>query len=489
MTSTIERLTTPRETAAGQHCMAPGDTDGAEPMPGRVLVLTAEVDTPPKRDNRQFWLLVAFLGLLSVVFLGWMVVRPGGDRASNVLDNLAQLLAGLFAMTMCAVAARRHGQRWTGWGLLTASLFATECGNGIWCYYDIVRRQLDSVSLAGDISTALAVPLAVAALLTFPRTTGNKSSRVRGLLDSVLIGAAVFFISWTLVLSPAYEHVSGGVVAEIFNLAYPSADIVIASLVIILVTRAGSRYRVSLGLVSAGLLSFAVADSSFSYLMTVNRYGFGSVTDTGWVLGYFLIALGSLWACNHPLLPGGGSGRPTVWTLMGPNLPLVGVAFAAGWHVYTHHSLDRVSQITFVAVILTMAARQFLVLLDHLALSRELEVKVEQRTADLHHQAFHDGLTGLANRAMFNEYLDDAIKGRAGSCSGLAVLLIDLNNFKRVNDLQGHPMGDELLRLVAKRLQGSLRGVDAIARVGGDEFAVLLQGFGLQLEPDPVAGG
>ena len=205
------------------------------------------------------------------------------------------------------------------------------------------------------------------------------------------------------------------------------------------------------------------------------------------MLGYFLIALGALWAWNHPVVPAGTTTRPTVLTLMGPNLPLVGVAIAAAWQVYAHHSLDGTSQIIFVVVVLTMSARQFLVLLDHLALSRQLETKVEQRTSELNHQAFHDGLTGLANRALFNRFLDSAVQGQEGSCMGLTVLLIDLHNFKRVNDLHGHPVGDELLRLVAARLQTILRGVDTVARIAGGEFAVLVQGPALQLEIEQVA--
>jgi diguanylate cyclase (GGDEF)-like protein len=464
----------------------PGDRTGTEQLPNPAAALTKEAEVADRRDNRRFWLFAAAFGLLSMLFLVWMIVL-GARRMTNVLDNAVQLLAGLVATAMCASAARRCRQRWTGWALLTASLFVTVCGNGVWCYYDILRGDLVSASLAGDVCMALALPLAVAAMLTFPGALGTGASLLRSLLDSVLIGTGMFFIGWTLVLGPMHQHQSGGVIVEIFNLAYPSSDIAIASLVIILATRAGSRQRVRLGLVSAGLMSCAVADTSFSYLMAAHRYGIGNATDTGWVLGYFLIALGALWAWNHPVVPAGITTRPTVLTLMGPNLPLVGVAIAAAWQVYAHHSLDGTSQIIFVVVVLTMSARQFLVLLDHLALSRQLETKVEQRTSELNHQAFHDGLTGLANRALFNRFLDSAVQGQEGSCMGLTVLLIDLHNFKRVNDLHGHPVGDELLRLVAARLQTILRGVDTVARIAGGEFAVLVQGPALQLEIEQVA--
>ena len=93
--------------------------------------------------------------------------------------------------------------------------------------------------------------------------------------------------------------------------------------------------------------------------------------------------------------------------------------------------------------------------------------------AQLVHQAFHDGLTGLANRTLFTERVEHAL---ARSAQGdLAVLFIDLDDFKHVNDSLGHAAGDQLLVAAARRLQGCLRPTDVAARLGGDEFAVLLE--------------
>jgi diguanylate cyclase (GGDEF)-like protein len=88
--------------------------------------------------------------------------------------------------------------------------------------------------------------------------------------------------------------------------------------------------------------------------------------------------------------------------------------------------------------------------------------------------ARYDSLTGLPNRSMLIEQLESGLRQARNSRLGLAVLFIDLDRFKYVNDTLGHDAGDELLKVMAKRLSGLLRNVDTVARLGGDEFVILI---------------
>jgi diguanylate cyclase (GGDEF)-like protein len=197
-------------------------------------------------------------------------------------------------------------------------------------------------------------------------------------------------------------------------------------------------------------------------------------------------------AARRPSFRGGSSGDPTEDAVLVPpptrllrsRLPrssssiMIGSVALLG--LYLLWKLTRFggkADASVIAEIFFVVAGVFIVcstIWGRRALQRERE-RTEYLQAELGHQAFHDGLTGLSNRTLFSERLEHALSRRRGPFMVHAVLVIDLNGFKSINDLLGREGGDEILRVVADRLRGAVRRGDTVARFGADEFAILFE--------------
>jgi len=134
-------------------------------------------------------------------------------------------------------------------------------------------------------------------------------------------------------------------------------------------------------------------------------------------------------------------------------------------------AIRKISHDSDVELPVTGGSREVRVLIDAYEAMRQ---RIHERQQALEHQALHDALTGLPNRVLMNDRLEQALIGSRRAKSSTGFLLLDLDRFKEVNDTLGHHVGDHLLQQVAMRLQGVVRESDTVARLGGDEFAVVM---------------
>ncbi len=152
-----------------------------------------------------------------------------------------------------------------------------------------------------------------------------------------------------------------------------------------------------------------------------------------------------------------------------------GFAVGLGANIATTQGLGPFSEANRFADIVTLQIFLAIALITSFvvaAMASELADHDEVRQL-LTYQATHDSLTGLPNRVLFGEWLKTALEGRGHSGPGIGVLLIDLDDFKKINDRHGHPIGDVALKAVAERLRRSVRPGDVLATLGGDEFVVM----------------
>jgi len=165
-----------------------------------------------------------------------------------------------------------------------------------------------------------------------------------------------------------------------------------------------------------------------------------------------------------------------------------------GWHVRTFGAMiargvlgDPYSLVPLVGGILLSLLLGALLYLLGTSRSRAV-LQLHERTGQLRHQALHDSLTGLPNRALILDRIDQMLARARRTHVSVAALFLDLDNFKDINDSLGHSAGDQLLAAVGVRLSGALREDDTVGRLGGDEFVVLLEGPSLAAGSEAVAG-
>jgi diguanylate cyclase (GGDEF)-like protein/PAS domain S-box-containing protein len=527
-----------------------------------------------------------------------------GTTAAQHSSNIGLVLAAVAAGWASLRRARRHERAIRRfWCLLGAAALSWSAGQTVWTWYEsVLGQQVPFPSLA-DWGYLGLPPLAAAALLSLPLAAPTLAGQVRTILDGLMVAGSLLLCSWIIVLGPVLRAGGDNLVHQAISLAYPAGDVVVITIVVYTWLRARQQAQhlpASLPLVGIGLLAFAVADSGFVYLTTMGLYSSGSLIDVGWFLGFVLMMFAALSPSrpDEPAAEPGTAARP-----LGNLLPYAAVSVALLTSVIdivrTGQTDIFVSWIRTLIMVL-LVCRQILTLMENHSLTRDLEHRVAERTAELRtsqqrfaalvqhssdvvtvvdrdgivsyqsessqrvlgyrpaelldrslcelmdpdraaeftqalqyaaseplrmhtvhstwrhavgdecrvevtitnlldnpdvrglvlntrdvtdrtvleeqlvQQAFTDSLTGLPNRALFRDRLQHALSRRGTTNRAVAVLFLDLDGFKAVNDALGHSTGDELLVQVSERLLAAVRPSDTVARLGGDEFAVLV---------------
>jgi diguanylate cyclase (GGDEF)-like protein len=436
-------------------------------------MLVSSGDSVEGTDMRRGQLLRALL-LAGLVAVAAYFIVPG-----EVAPAVIYILVGAGS---AAAILRGAGPRSTStsraWWLVAAGVALFTLGDIAW-YVDSFADGIDpgAASLA-DIPYLLGYPFLTAGVLLLVRDRTSGRGR-DGLLDGIIIALGASVAVWQLLIHPAVADSTLSTTARLIVGAYPVMDVLVLTAVARLVfteSRGLAAYRylvLGLGLQLA---------SDVIYAVLARREVYWEPMDAGWLFGYLALAAAAL----HPSMRRLSEPVAKPHARLGPLLTLVLVAaMCAAPIALAVDPGDSTNRIVLVALFAVMSLTVMLRIRSLVADKDRDLVELERAQHELSHLALHDALTGLPNRSLFLDRLEHALVRRDSGM--VAVLFLDLDRFKVVNDSAGHHLGDEVLVAVARRLREALRPEDVVARFGGDEFTVLCEGIADRREAEAMA--
>ncbi|MEA2168355.1 MAG: diguanylate cyclase [Solirubrobacteraceae bacterium] len=402
-------------------------------------------------------LLVANL-TVAVLGLRWELF-PG--RLSGTCFTCGLMIVPVLA---CFGRALLGGPRRAGAAWLGVAMVAYGIGNLIYVGWTQFDPNPPVPSLA-DVAYLAFYPAAGAAVFCLLSRDGGSASAGRLWLDGAL-GAAGAATVLAMVLSPALVS-SGKAGAVVVGAGFAVGDLLLIGMVFGALAVRGVRGDSMWQWLGVGLTTFCVADVAYALQVAAGTFVVGTLWSGLWMAGLTVAAF-AIWCPERP--------QPRETGRSAAMLAIPTLATIAAVVALVVSSFEQLPTIVIALATVTLG----------LAVTRTLVAfRQVRRLSDAHRQAVTDELTGLGNRRALFEVGERRLATK--QLDRVALVLLDLDDFKTVNDTLGHHAGDELLRETGRRLALNIRHGDVLVRLGGDEFALLLR-LGPHQEPLRLAG-
>lgn len=397
---------------------------------------------------------------VAVVLVLSRALPPPLLRLVADLTGLINSVAATAAFARTARACRGAERCWRVF--MSVGMAGWAVGQVVWTWH----RSVDNTVMTFpnlENTLYLAAPVGVFAALVVIARADRATARdydtaapTRVLvLDGLVIVTSMVGLAWDVLSAGQPGRVGFG--KTLLTVSYTIGDLVLIVLVILMAVTLHSMWRPRLSWLMAGLVAIGVSDVIYAYAITTGR-GIPGGGDLGYMTGPLLL----LPAAFAPARRRSTRRRSAPPVLLGlPHVPLAALCAV----VVLDAGAGRVQAVEIYVLTAVVA----LVVTRHLVTMQQLY----RAHRWLSHHALHDPLTGAANRALLTDVLDDTATG-AQHARGAGLVYVDIDRFKDINDTLGHRAGDVLLRTTVDRLRRCVRAGDTVARVGGDEFVLLV---------------
>ncbi len=381
--------------------------------------------------------------MLLTVGTGIAYVLPLSQHTTDLVSNLSFGVAGLLIVpTLVRAISLVGGIDRLGWAMLLASFFTL-----------LIVFALDPAASNGPPTVALGVaPFVglslVVVVLVFGRQGMNRLGLVRLVVDGLWLTAGLVVASWHWAFAPLMELRGSSLLAA----SFPATIALSSASTMLLWPRVAGRMRLAFAGLGLGTAVTAVAGVIHIRLAHAGTLQFGTWYDFLWMVGLSMLGLSALEPAIGSSLRSRRPSARSEQVITG--LPVLGLIIP----VLDGEAWSATPPAVTIFMIIVLAIRVVVLISQNHDLSTRL--------TELAH---HDELTGLLNRRALLGLLENEDEDRVR-----AVLYLDLDGFKQVNDTWGHAAGDHVLAVTADRLQAAVRPGDVVARLGGDEFVVVV---------------
>lgn len=397
----------------------------------------------------------ALLVLILAVTAANAIFGIGGAAAEKPIRDWLSSAVYILVAAIVASRAVTVTHKRLPWVTFAVGLSLYGLGNVLWSAWVEHLKNVPIPSVCDGLWLSL-YPLCYVGIVGFARSGAHRRVPAGVWLDGIIAGAGIAAVGAALVFPPVLTSASGGTVAVTTELAYPIGDLLLAALVVGLLALRGWRIDRAWGLLGGGFVLLAVADCMYGLQVANGASTPSAMTNLMYLLGVALLAFAAWQAASDDRKP----------NLEGWSVLLVPGGFTiAALALLQYDHVQRLDPLAFALTDLTLGA---------VVIRMALAFRDVRGLAEARREAATDDLTSLPNRRTFMRRAGEAIRAAQLAGEKVAVLMLDLDNFKELNDTLGHNAGDELLRLIGPRIKGALRATDTVARLGGDEFATLL---------------
>ncbi|WP_445506035.1 putative bifunctional diguanylate cyclase/phosphodiesterase [Niallia sp. 03190] len=317
---------------------------------------------------------------------------------------------------------------------------------------------------------------------------------IRFCLDMLIAMSVATTLSWIFLIKPLLNQ-HAKITFNIIELLYPILDLIeLVGVLSIIMTSYSILSKKTNYLLVSGLFIQIIADTIFNYLTVMKIYSVGSINEPFWILSILLIGLSGIYhdgKSAKEFKTYGSKQKENL--LLKQSIPYLAVLLFSMYVISMLYKSHPVLLGLFISI-LFLILRQIFTLIENEKLvadlhhlNENLEIKVKERTDKLvvtvnnmEYLAYHDVVTGLPNRRYMEKRLSQAINNTNARDKKLAFMLLDMDRFKHINDSLGHSYGDLLLKEVGERLVKCLTQHEVVCRIGGDEFALLIENANMQ---------